>query len=73
MATYCKRELCPIQSEEGFSGLCSTSNIGGLEELYKEFSIQELRELDSEGRCVITDHGTIHSILHTSYPVLHQI
>lgn len=45
-----------ISAEQGFTGLLcdkQTSIYGCTELLYTHYSMQELRELDSEGRCVI--------------------
>ena len=33
-----------------------SSEIGGLDHLDKEFTVQELKELDAEGRAVLTKH-----------------
>ena len=55
----------PIAAEEGFTGLLEKPGgfgtgkdempvkVGGLEEFAKD----ELLKVDSEGRCIITDHG----------------
>lgn len=52
----------PVAAEQGFTGLIGNSEPGrektpeiapGLE----EFARDELLKVDSEGRCVITDHG----------------
>lgn len=55
----------PIAAEEGFTGLLSKSgdavtrgtphriSLEGLEEITEE----DLLKVDSEGRCIITDHG----------------
>lgn len=43
----------------------SDSRIGGYAPLYSEFTPSVLRALDSEGRCVITDHG--HFVLFNCY------
>lgn len=55
----------PIAAEEGFTGLLSKSgdaktgesphkmSLEGLEGITKE----DLLKVDSEGRCIITDHG----------------
>lgn len=63
VVTYCKSSTVAVgRVEEGFTGLLSsgssssTSVFGCTEELYANFSSNELRELDSEGRCIITEH-----------------
>lgn len=55
----------PIAAEEGFTGLLEKS--GGFRtgkdeipvkaEGLEEFAKDELLKVDSEGRCIITDHG----------------
>lgn len=42
----------PVAAEEGFTGILANSVAAGLEDYSKE----ELLKVDSEGRCVITDH-----------------
>ncbi|XAR73774.1 DNA-(apurinic or apyrimidinic site) lyase [Bertholletia excelsa] len=81
VATFCRvnsafsssEVALPIAAEEGFTGLLESSKglrssddetpwkAGGLEEFTKE----ELLKVDSEGRCVITDHG--HFVLFNIY------
>ncbi|XP_058187517.1 DNA-(apurinic or apyrimidinic site) endonuclease 2 isoform X7 [Rhododendron vialii] len=73
VATFCRVKSAfssnevalPLAAEEGFTGVLESSKglrrredegpakAGGLE----EFSKEELLKIDSEGRCVITDHG----------------
>lgn len=73
VATFCRVESAfssnevalPLAAEEGFTGVLESSKgfrrredegptkAAGLE----EFSKEELLKIDSEGRCVITDHG----------------
>lgn len=73
VATFCRVKSAflsnevalPIAAEEGFTGLLGTSN--GYESRKDEcpsiaeglecFSKDELLKVDSEGRCLITDHG----------------
>ncbi|KAJ3304045.1 Class II abasic (AP) endonuclease [Kappamyces sp. JEL0829] len=59
VATFVRRSICPALAEEGFTGLLNPSEpgIGGTQDLLKLFSRSELLDLDSQGRCVITDHG----------------
>ena len=52
----------PLSAEEGFTGLMGNSKASKdelpfLAEDIEEFSIDELLSVDSEGRCIITDHG----------------
>jgi exonuclease III len=57
VVTYIKKSsVTVLRAEEGFTGLLSSNIFGGCEELYKDFNVNELRELDSEGRCIITEH-----------------
>lgn len=56
VATICKKEYSPIACEIGFTGGDPDNHLGSFDELYNEFSRIELRELDNEGRVVITDH-----------------
>lgn len=65
-STFLSNEVAlPISAQEGFSGLLTTSK--GYEPRKEEcpsiaeglecFSRDELLKVDSEGRCLITDHG----------------
>lgn len=64
MATFCRVKSAfsstevalPVAAEEGFTGLSDTSGSKIVEGL-EDFSKDELLKIDSEGRCVITDHG----------------
>ena len=60
VATYCKSEYLPIKAEEGLGGTLPSANnkdsVGHTEHLNVEFSYEELKSLDAEGRCVITVH-----------------
>lgn len=52
----------PVRAEEGFTGLLESSQEGkgtmaAVAEGLEEFSKEELLKLDSEGRCIVTDHG----------------
>ncbi|KAL5557557.1 hypothetical protein UlMin_039793 [Ulmus minor] len=78
VATFCRVKSAfssvevalPVAAEEGFSGVLEKSQLGrgdvgviahGLE----EFGRDELIKVDSEGRCVVTDHG--HFVLFNLY------
>lgn len=73
VATFCKVQSAfssnevalPLDAEEGFTGVLDNSRgfatrkddyHAGVEEL-EEFDRDELLKIDSEGRCIITDHG----------------
>lgn len=81
VATFCRVKSAflsnevalPISAQEGFTGLLATSK--GYEPRKEEcpsiaeglecFSRDELLKVDSEGRCLITDHG--HFVLFNLY------
>ncbi|KAI5933261.1 DNA-(apurinic or apyrimidinic site) endonuclease 2 isoform X1 [Manis javanica] len=57
VATFCKDSTTPVAAEEGLSGLLGTQNgdvgcYGNMD----EFTQEELRALDSEGRALLTQH-----------------
>jgi hypothetical protein len=60
VATYCKDAFTPFRAEEGLSGLFASSDavdsVGCYGNIRAEFSKMELKELDYEGRAVITQH-----------------
>lgn len=60
VATYCKDAFTPFRAEEGLSGLFASSDavdsVGCYGSIRAEFSKMELKELDFEGRAVITQH-----------------
>lgn len=59
VATYVKNSCTPVATEDGITGYLSKSagdGIGGTHLLQQEFTQDELKNLDSEGRCVITKH-----------------
>ncbi|PWA51089.1 endonuclease/exonuclease/phosphatase family protein [Artemisia annua] len=81
VATFCKVQSAfssnevalPLDAEEGFTGVLDNSrgfatrkddSQVGVEEL-EEFDRDELLKIDSEGRCIITDHG--HFVLFNIY------
>ena len=53
VATYCRTCSTPVQAQ---SGLTQGEISAGWAQLRVEFSAEELKSLDSEGRCVITRH-----------------
>jgi len=59
VATYCKLHCTPCEAEEGLCGLYTTEecDVSGLDDIKIEFSSEERRSIDSEGRCVITKHN----------------
>jgi AP endonuclease-2 len=71
VATFCKKGFRPIAAEEGLGGTLPSAKgqdcIGGLQDLNLEFSSDELKSLDAEGRCVITRHRT--NVLYTFYKI----
>ncbi|XP_072102634.1 DNA-(apurinic or apyrimidinic site) endonuclease 2 isoform X1 [Mobula birostris] len=56
VATYCTDDVAPFAAEEGLSGLLSGIGAALPLGLTDQFSEQELRQLDSEGRALITKH-----------------
>ncbi|XP_021727564.1 DNA-(apurinic or apyrimidinic site) lyase 2-like isoform X1 [Chenopodium quinoa] len=79
VATFCRvrsafsstEVALPVAAEEGFTGLLGTCGNESSSEVFsdleclKEFRKDELLKIDSEGRCVITDHG--HFVLFNVY------
>ncbi|CAN1227030.1 DNA-(apurinic or apyrimidinic site) endonuclease 2 [Linum perenne] len=79
VATFCRVKSAfsstevalPIAAEEGFTGLVDRTNSGKdagpmmVEGLDEELEKDELLKLDSEGRCIITDHS--HFVLFNIY------
>ncbi|XP_037676952.1 DNA-(apurinic or apyrimidinic site) endonuclease 2 isoform X1 [Choloepus didactylus] len=57
VATFCKDNATPVAAEEGLSGLLATQNgCVGCYGNMDEFTQEELRALDSEGRALLTQH-----------------
>lgn len=60
VATYCRERATPCSAEEGLSGTLQATRqsdvVGCYDDIEDEFTPQELRRLDSEGRAVITQH-----------------
>eukprot|EP00062_Callorhinchus_milii_P021720 gi/632978739/ref/XP_007906084.1/ PREDICTED: DNA-(apurinic or apyrimidinic site) lyase 2 isoform X3 [Callorhinchus milii] len=65
VATFCQDSATPFAVEEGLSGILShwTGEVGCYGKIQKEFSEQELRMLDSEGRALITQHRIMHVVV----------
>ncbi|KAJ0405836.1 hypothetical protein ATCC90586_001699 [Pythium insidiosum] len=59
VATFCRSAVVPtVAAEEGLTGQWPVDDaIGHLGDIHTAIPAKELAELDSEGRCVITDHG----------------
>lgn len=57
VATFCKDSATPMAAEEGLSGLFAThdGDVGCYGNM-DEFTQEELRALDSEGRALLTQH-----------------
>lgn len=58
VATYCRENATPSKAEEGITGKLNsvTNRIEFCENIESGFTDSELKELDSEGRCVMTLH-----------------
>ncbi|KAM7529619.1 hypothetical protein LguiB_033029 [Lonicera macranthoides] len=81
VATFCRVKSAfssnevalPLDAEEGFTGILDSSRGFGIKqdeiptivEGLEEFGRDELHRVDSEGRCIITDHG--HFVLFNIY------
>lgn len=72
VATFCRDSFTPCRAEEGLAGTLPSSNfkdsIGHYGQIENEFSWGERKELDSEGRSVLTQHevqinGSIRSLV----------
>jgi AP endonuclease-2 len=55
VATFVKQSIGVVTAEEGIASMLN-SEIGGLNTIRLNFNHKKLKELDSEGRCMITDH-----------------
>ncbi|KAL8160508.1 hypothetical protein V2J09_002045 [Rumex salicifolius] len=72
-AFSCTEVALPVAAEEGFTGLLEISRVSEARytemfansECLADFTNDELLEIDSEGRCIITDHG--HFVLFNIY------
>ena len=58
VATYCKNSCTPHKAEEGLTGTLNGHNdqIDCYDNVHSSFTDDELRDLDAEGRCVMTLH-----------------
>jgi len=69
VATYCRSRVTPTDSESSLiSGTGSLA--AGVSCLESEFSVEELRSLDKEGRCVITRHQVVSESGNSSHVVI---
>lgn len=58
VATYCKQKFCPISAEEGITGILQNQPCDVFGDNMLAFTDEELKDLDAEGRAVITVHET---------------
>jgi hypothetical protein len=58
VATYCRNSVTPFLAEEGIAGTFNTLNdrIENYSNIHLSFTDDQLKDLDSEGRCVMTLH-----------------
>ena len=63
VATYCNSKYLPVNAEEGLGGTFTVSKsndddtvVGHVQNISFEFTHEEVKALDAEGRCVITVH-----------------
>ena len=60
VATFCRHACTPIRAEEGLAGTLSSTeffdSVGYYGDIEQEFSLTERKELDAEGRAIITQH-----------------
>lgn len=60
VATFCKSGFTPVKCEEGLGGTLPSTQfedaIGFREGIQDEFSPEELKQLDEEGRSILTLH-----------------
>ncbi|KAJ8016775.1 hypothetical protein DPEC_G00010870 [Dallia pectoralis] len=61
VGTYCKDNATPFAAEEGLTGLLTSNHEGniGCYGDQREFSSEELKLLDNEGRAVLTQHTVL--------------
>ncbi|CAH0491333.1 unnamed protein product [Peronospora farinosa] len=57
VVTFVKNDVPTVAAEEGLTGLWQTKDsVGHIGSLHHELSMKLVHKLESEGRCVITDH-----------------
>lgn len=58
VATYCRDGVIPFKAEEGITGMLNSvsDRIESFDLVQNHYSGDELRDLDAEGRCVMTLH-----------------
>jgi AP endonuclease-2 len=63
VATFCREGFAPTHSEEGLAGTLPSSQevdcIGCYGAIDQHFNPNEKKSLDSEGRCIMTQHDVI--------------
>ena len=61
VATFCRTAVRPRLAEEGLTGVHATSGcaVGHAASLAERWASETLREVDSEGRCMLTVHGDL--------------
>jgi AP endonuclease-2 len=69
LATFVRKKVSPVVCEFGFTGTISKSNLGCYEQLYQSFTKEQLIEMDSEARVLITDHAFF-VLFNVYYPAL---
>jgi len=71
VATFCRPGFTPFKSEEGLTGTLPSSkfddSIGFYDGIEDEFSAEDLRALDNEGRCVLTCHQVEVTLIYFTY------
>ncbi|ETK89375.1 exodeoxyribonuclease III [Phytophthora nicotianae CJ01A1] len=70
VVTFVKSDLPTVAAEEGLTGLWKTKdNVGHVGSLHNELPSKLVNDLESEGRCIITDHQAF-VLLNTYCPAL---
>ena len=71
VATFCRTAVRPHAAEEGLTGVHAppSGGVGFAASVAHELTAEEMRELDGEGRCVITLHGDL-AILNLYVPAV---
>ncbi|KAG7396161.1 DNA-(apurinic or apyrimidinic site) lyase 2 [Phytophthora boehmeriae] len=70
VVTFCKSEMPTVAAEEGLTGLWRTEDsVGHVGSIHRELNSKLVNNLESEGRCVITDHQAF-VLINTYCPAL---